>query len=283
MAARHRSGRHRSAADPAAKRVGARVRRLRLETGYSFDAFVEETGLGRGYVSELERGLVVPSLTTLERLAAALEVTAADLVLGSTERERLFDRARGLAARDVERMLRLADDLSPARRDAAGPPPAPLRQVTEAVAKRHRSAVPLLSVRAAAGAWSSAQRADVEAWVVVPLRVPSKKGLFVARVAGRSMEPAVPDGAYCLFQRPWAGPAPGEVGLFVRWDDEGEGEPGRGRFALKEYRPELRETEAGDVVAGTLRARNPAHRSLSPSNLDHAPERAWARLLRVLP
>ena len=62
---------------------------------FAFDAFVEETGLGRGYVSELERGLVVPGVGTLSRVAKALGVTIADLVSGDTERERLFDELRG--------------------------------------------------------------------------------------------------------------------------------------------------------------------------------------------
>lgn len=52
---------------------------MRLDAGFSFDAFVEETGLGRGYVSELERGLVVPTLDSLERVAKALGVPVRDL------------------------------------------------------------------------------------------------------------------------------------------------------------------------------------------------------------
>ena len=37
--------------------------------------------------SELERGLVVPGLHALDKLATALNVTVADLVLGTTQRE----------------------------------------------------------------------------------------------------------------------------------------------------------------------------------------------------
>ncbi|HVW25639.1 MAG TPA: helix-turn-helix transcriptional regulator [Polyangiaceae bacterium] len=90
--------------------MGSRIRRLRKEADFTFDAFVEETGLGRGYISELERGLVVPTLTTLDKVAAALEMTIADLVLGDTTRERLFDRLRG--ATDAE-LARVAQALLP--------------------------------------------------------------------------------------------------------------------------------------------------------------------------
>ena len=88
------AARHRTVPDPLAARVGARVKKLRQVAEYSFDAFVEETGLGRGYISELERGLVVPTVGALARVARALDVTLADLVIGDTERERLFEELR---------------------------------------------------------------------------------------------------------------------------------------------------------------------------------------------
>lgn len=87
--------RHRERPDPLAARIGQRIRQLRMAMEFPFDAFVEETGLGRGYVSELERGLVVPGVGTLARVASALGVTIADLVCGDTEREKLFDELRG--------------------------------------------------------------------------------------------------------------------------------------------------------------------------------------------
>lgn len=51
---------------------------------------MEETGLGRGFISELERGLVNPTLLTLARVASVLGVTIADLVAGSSTREKVF-------------------------------------------------------------------------------------------------------------------------------------------------------------------------------------------------
>jgi transcriptional regulator with XRE-family HTH domain len=103
--------RHRTKPDPFAKAVGARVRRLRKERDFTFDAFVEETGLGRGYISELERGLVVPTITALAKVAAALELTVADLVLGDSARERLFEAARALDETQVSGLLKQAEAL----------------------------------------------------------------------------------------------------------------------------------------------------------------------------
>ena len=110
---RAKQTRHRTKPDPLARAVGERVRRLRKEKDWSFDAFVEETGLGRGYISELERGLVVPTVTSLAKLAKALEVTIADLVLGDSPREHLFDITRQLDDKSVTALLKQAQTLVP--------------------------------------------------------------------------------------------------------------------------------------------------------------------------
>jgi len=68
---------------------------FRDAAGMTFGELVQESGLGRGYVSELERGLVVPTVGTLARVAAALGVTIADLVAGDSDREVIFELLRG--------------------------------------------------------------------------------------------------------------------------------------------------------------------------------------------
>ncbi|HEU4412270.1 MAG TPA: helix-turn-helix transcriptional regulator [Polyangiaceae bacterium] len=93
--------------------MGALVKRLRKECEFTFDAFVEETGLGRGYISELERGLVVPTIHSLAKIARALDVTVADLVVGSSERERLFTLCRELSPDDVRWLLAKAKERAP--------------------------------------------------------------------------------------------------------------------------------------------------------------------------
>ncbi len=103
---RSKTTRHRATPDAHAKAVGARIRALRKERAFSFDAFVEETGLGRGYISELERGLVVPSLTTLTKVARALELTLADVVAEDSPRERIFQATRLLDEKEVAALLK---------------------------------------------------------------------------------------------------------------------------------------------------------------------------------
>lgn len=54
--------------------LGKRVRKLREAKGLSQGDIEKRTGLLRAYISRVENGHTVPSLETLERLAAALEV-----------------------------------------------------------------------------------------------------------------------------------------------------------------------------------------------------------------
>lgn len=91
------------------------MRQLRREQEFSFDAFVEEVGLGRGYVSEIQRGMVVPTLTSLAKLAKALGVTVADLVLRDSPRERIFDLTRSLDHEDLQRVLNFVERAIAAR------------------------------------------------------------------------------------------------------------------------------------------------------------------------
>ena len=54
--------------------IGQRLRTLRVEKGLSQGDIGERTGLLQCYISRIEQGHTVPSLDTLERFAAALEV-----------------------------------------------------------------------------------------------------------------------------------------------------------------------------------------------------------------
>ena len=60
--------------------LGQNVRRLRLERGWSQEAFADEAGLHRTYVSDIERGARNPTIRIVAQLADALDVEPADLV-----------------------------------------------------------------------------------------------------------------------------------------------------------------------------------------------------------
>jgi transcriptional regulator with XRE-family HTH domain len=74
-------------------RVGGRLRAARRERGLSLAAVAERSGLTKGFLSEVERDLTSPSVGSLLRLCAAL-----DLSIGQ-----LFDADQGPVVRAAER------------------------------------------------------------------------------------------------------------------------------------------------------------------------------------
>jgi transcriptional regulator with XRE-family HTH domain len=54
--------------------IGELIRKFRESKGLSQDSVERLTGLRRHYVSRLENGHTIPSISTLEKFAAALEV-----------------------------------------------------------------------------------------------------------------------------------------------------------------------------------------------------------------
>ena len=67
--------------DPATS-LGARVRELRRDRGLTLKALGRDAGLSHPFLSQLERGLARPSVTSVERIARALEVPVSMLWTG---------------------------------------------------------------------------------------------------------------------------------------------------------------------------------------------------------
>ena len=56
--------------------IGRRLREVRLEKGYTQQAIVKKADIGSMYLSEIERGLKMPSLSSFVKIVEALEVSA---------------------------------------------------------------------------------------------------------------------------------------------------------------------------------------------------------------
>ena len=63
-----------------AERFGARLKSIRLDQGISQEKLAELAELHRTYVSSVERGQRNVTLETIEKLAAAVDVTMAQLM-----------------------------------------------------------------------------------------------------------------------------------------------------------------------------------------------------------
>ena len=54
--------------------VATAIKSLRQDKGYSLNRLAELSGLSKGYLSKIENGINVPTITTMARIATALEV-----------------------------------------------------------------------------------------------------------------------------------------------------------------------------------------------------------------
>jgi SOS-response transcriptional repressor LexA len=94
-----------------------------------------------------------------------------------------------------------------------------------------RTHLPLYSLRAAAGGLGEEMQSLAEDWVPAPEGMRLAPDLFVARVAGRSMEPRIPDGSLNLFRLQPHGSRQNKILLIERFgvaDDTA-------RFTIKKY------------------------------------------------
>ena len=171
-----------------------------------------------------------------------------------------------------------------ATRDAAATPRPRLRRVAPAAAERYAGCVPLIPLQAAAGGFGDPHAAFDESeweWVAVDTARPLRRGMFVAQVAGRSMEPHIPDGSYCLFASPVAGTRQGRT-LLVRLRDAHDPDTGE-RFTVKRYRSE-KATDAGGWrhVRIVLEPTNPDFAPLELTADDEASVAVVAELVDVI-
>ena len=120
--------------------------------------------------------------------------------------------------------------------------PPRLRIVAPRPEDRYVTCVPLVPLDAAAGAFSDPQHVNDEdfEWVAIETNHRLRRGVFVARVVGESMEPTIPDGAHCLFRAPVEGTRQGKI-VLAQMRDGTDPENGQ-RYTVKRYESE----KAGD-------------------------------------
>lgn len=79
--------------------------------------------------------------------------------------------------------------------------------------KKYVEYLPVYSLEAAASGFSENQEVEKLGWKKVACRFKLLNEHFVAKVVGRSMEPTIPDGSYCVFRRDKGGSRNGLITL----------------------------------------------------------------------
>jgi hypothetical protein len=122
-----------------------------------------------------------------------------------------------------------------------------LRLVQARPEDRYVTCLPLIPLKAAAGIFGAPQHVpedhDWENWVALDIGRPLRPGMFIAQVIGRSMEPTIPDGAYCLFSSPVTGSRANRT-VLVELSDTDAAAVGE-RYTVKRY--ESRKVDAEEA------------------------------------
>ena len=137
--------------------------------------------------------------------------------------------------------------------------------------------------QAAAGTFGDPQHVEDDGfeWVAMESRHRLGKGMFVAQVVGKSMEPAIPDGAWCLFRAPVEGSRQGKT-VLAQLRDATDPESGQ-RYTVKRY--ESQKAKDGDSWRHAKIIPRPVNADFGPIVLTDAEEgqiQVVAEFLEVL-
>ncbi|MDP2182403.1 MAG: DEAD/DEAH box helicase [Actinomycetota bacterium] len=159
-----------------------------------------------------------------------------------------------------------------------------LRIVKPTPVRRWVSAVPFVPLAAAAGSFSDAQQVGAEdewEWVELDAGRSLRPGMFVTQVIGKSMEPLIPDGSYCLFSTPVIGSRQGRV-VLAELRDGVDPESGE-RYTVKRYGSEKVDSGGGwRHLRVTLKPENPGFEPIVLAASDESEVAVVAEFIAVV-
>ncbi len=114
------------------------------------------------------------------------------------------------------------------------------RENVQATVQPFVTHLPRYSLAVAAGKFLENQEVSEDGWEEAPSDLRLTKELFVARIAGRSMEPKIPDGSLCVFRQGVTGSRQGRLVLV-----EQLGGGANDRYTVKRYASEKSQRDDG--------------------------------------
>jgi SOS-response transcriptional repressor LexA len=115
------------------------------------------------------------------------------------------------------------------------------REHVPSTVQRFVTHLPRYSLAVAAGKFLENNEVSEEGWLEAPPGLKLTPEMFVARIAGRSMEPVIPDGSLCVFRSGVTGSREGRLVLV-----ESLGRGANDRYTVKRYHSEKSQGHGGD-------------------------------------
>jgi SOS-response transcriptional repressor LexA len=143
--------------------------------------------------------------------------------------------------------------------------------------------LPRYSLRAAAGKFIENQEIQEDGWVEAPEDLRLTSDMFVGQIEGRSMEPRIPDGSWCVFRQGVTGSRQGRLVLVENIETTGNH-----RYTVKRYESEKVQSDPEESSTGAWKHTRIRLVSLNPEfpswdlDPDEDKYRILAEFVRVL-
>ena len=112
---------------------------------------------------------------------------------------------------------------------------------------KYKVFLPVYSYRAACGKFGAGAAVEPDGWIRVEGLKGRNERLFVLRVQGRSMEPKIADGSYCVFEAPEIAVEREDRVLLVQYRGGADPDTG-GAYTVKRYISKDSQPELGDDI-----------------------------------
>jgi SOS-response transcriptional repressor LexA len=151
------------------------------------------------------------------------------------------------------------------------------RDIVRSTVRPFKTHLPVYSLAVAAGKFLENHEVEEEGWEEIPAGLNPTPAMFVARIAGRSMEPRIPDGSLCVFRAGVVGSRQGKLVLVERF---GAAETSA-RYTIKKYTSTKQQTGDDEWQHSTVRL-EPLNKEFEGFDLKEGEARVIAEFIQVL-
>ncbi len=147
---------------------------------------------------------------------------------------------------------------------------------------KYKEYLPVYSLEAAAGAFGEGMDVKEMGWLKVNIGRSLNKRLFVAKVVGKSMEPLIPNGSYCVFSANVVGSRANKI-VLVQQNSISDPDTG-GKYTVKKYTSKKKYSPDGtwEHEEITLLPLNPEYSQISIPNANEGEFLVIAEFIAVI-